>query len=98
MKKHYLFVLLALAFAVQTAHHAEHVTQLIQIYALGFKPPEAHGLLGSVFDFEWVHFVYNIGLEVALIGLWLGYRSSATRVPSEGHASRFTIRAPHILT
>ena len=69
-----LFALLALAFAVQTAHHAEHVTQLIQIYALGFKPPEAHGLLGSVFDFEWVHFLYNLGLEVALIGLWLGYR------------------------
>ncbi len=69
-----LFAVLALAFAVQTAHHAEHVTQLIQIYALGFKPPEAHGLLGSVFDFEWVHFLYNLGLETALIGLWLGYR------------------------
>ncbi len=69
-----LFAVLALAFVVQTAHHAEHVTQLIQIYALDFKPPEAHGLLGSVFDFEWVHFVYNLGLEAALVGLWLGYR------------------------
>jgi len=74
MKTRTLFVFLALAFAVQTAHHAEHVTQLIQIYALGFKPPEAHGLLGSVFDFEWVHFIYNIGLELTLIGLWFGYR------------------------
>jgi hypothetical protein len=27
-----------------------------------------------VFDFEWVHFSYNVGLEAALIGLWLAYR------------------------
>ena len=74
MKTRALFTLLALAFAVQTAHHAEHVTQLIQIYALGFKPPEAHGLLGSVFDFEWVHFLYNLSLEAILVMLWLGYR------------------------
>ncbi len=71
-----LFAVLALAFAAQTAHYAEHVAQLIQIYALGIKPPEAHGLLGSVFDFEWVHFLYNIGLEVVLVGLWLRYRST----------------------
>jgi hypothetical protein len=29
--------------------------------------------LGSVFDFEWVHFTYNVVLELTLIGLWLGY-------------------------
>lgn len=74
MKTRTLFVLLGLALLVQTAHHAEHVTQLIQIYALDFRPPEAHGLLGSVFDFEWVHFIYNIGLELTLVGLWVGYR------------------------
>jgi len=82
MKTRALFALLALAFAVQTAHHAEHVTQLIQIYALDFKPPEAHGLLGSVFDFEWVHFIYNIGLELTLIGLWLGYRRARRNDPA----------------
>ncbi len=69
-----LFTLLAFVFALQTAHYAEHVTQLIQIYALGITPPVAHGLLGSVFDFEWVHFLYNLGLEIVLVGLWLGYR------------------------
>ncbi len=69
-----LFTLLALAFAVQSAHYAEHITQLIQIYALGIAPPEAHGLLGSVLDFEWVHFLYNLGLEIVLVGIWLGYR------------------------
>ena len=77
-----LFVLLAVAFAVQTAHHAEHVTQLIQVYALGLKPPEAHGLLGSIFDFEWVHFLYNFALEAALIGLWLGYRRARQANPA----------------
>ena len=82
MKTRALFVLLALAFAVQTAHHAEHVTQLIQIYAFGFRPPEAHGLLGNVFDFEWVHFIYNVGLEVTLVGLWLGYRRARWGDPS----------------
>jgi len=74
MRTRWLFVFLVLAFLVQTAHHTEHVTQLIQIYALGFKPPEAHGLLGSVFDFEWVHFLYNLSLEAILVMLWLGYR------------------------
>jgi hypothetical protein len=69
-----LFALLSGAFAVQSAHYLEHVAQIVQIYALRYRPPEAHGLLGSVFDFEWVHFVYNQGLEILLVGLWLGYR------------------------
>jgi len=93
MKTRALYALLALAFAVQTVHHAEHVTQLIQIYALGFKPPEAHGLLGSVFDFEWVHFIYNVGLEVTLVGLWLGYRRAR-----RGDPSGVSHRGPTLLT
>lgn len=74
MKTYRVFALLALAFAVQTAHYAEHITQLVQIYTLGIPPPEAHGMLGSLFDFEWVHFIYNLGLEVVFVGLWLLYR------------------------
>ena len=70
-----LFSLFVIIFAVQTGHYAEHLTQMIQIYALHTTPPLARGLLGSVFDFEWVHFVYNLGLEIALAALWLGYRS-----------------------
>jgi hypothetical protein len=75
MKIRGLFLVLAIAFLVQSAHFSEHIAQVYQIYAQGIRPPDAHGLLGSLFDFEWVHFVYNIGLEIALIGLWLGYRS-----------------------
>ena len=74
-----LFVLLSVAFIVQTAHYAEHVAQVIQIYLLDLRPPEAHGLLGSVFDFEWVHFLYNVGLEFALLLLWLRYQSRSRR-------------------
>lgn len=50
---------------VQGAHMVEHVAQVIQKFILGY--PDAHGLLGSIFDFEWVHFIYNTTLEVALI-------------------------------
>jgi len=72
-----LFIPLALAVVVQSTHYAEHVAQLIQIYQLGIAPAAAHGLLGSVFDFEWVHFLYNLSLEGILIALWLGYRNVA---------------------
>ncbi|MGQ0602056.1 MAG: hypothetical protein ACT4QE_10220, partial [Anaerolineales bacterium] len=50
---------------------------LIHIYILGIAPAHAHGLLGAALDFEWVHFVYNLGLEIILIGLWLGYRRAS---------------------
>ena len=65
--------MLAIAFFIQSGHFAEHVVQIIQIYAQGIPGPQAHGLLGSVFDFEWVHFVYNITLEIVLLALCLGY-------------------------
>jgi hypothetical protein len=76
-----LFLALAVAFLVQSAHFAEHIAQIIQIYLEGIAPPNAHGLLGATFDFEWVHFIYNIGLEVVLIGLLLGYRSALQENP-----------------
>ena len=64
MKIRTLFLVLTVAFFVQTAHSAEHLTQVIRIYFGRIAPPNAQGLLGRVFDFEWVHFVYNISLEV----------------------------------
>ncbi|MCA1552767.1 MAG: hypothetical protein LC737_00150 [Chloroflexi bacterium] len=70
------FILLILALVIQTAHYAEHVVQVFQIYSLGIASAQAHGLLGSVFDFEWVHFLYNLGLEIVLIGLWWEFHSA----------------------
>lgn len=79
MRLRRLFGFLVGAFVVQSAHYLEHVAQIVQIYALRYRPPEAHGLLGSVFDFEWVHFVYNQALEILLVALWLGYRRELRR-------------------
>ena len=74
MKTRDLFLALIIIFLVQTLHFTEHIAQLIQIYGQGIKPAAAHGLLGSVFDFEWVHFFFNLGLEATLMVLWLTYR------------------------
>jgi len=74
MNLNILYARLGIVFLVQTGHYAEHVTQLIQIYSQHVTPAQAHGLLGTLFDFEWVHFVYNVGLEIMVIVLWLAYR------------------------
>ena len=55
----------AAALVVQLFHLLEHVVQVAQGKFLGIKP--AHGLLGSFFDLEWVHFIYNWGLFAILI-------------------------------
>ncbi|MBI1729048.1 hypothetical protein HY229_09270 [Candidatus Acetothermia bacterium] len=71
--------LLALIF--QSFHMAEHVAQIIQKFPLG--ETEAHGLLGTILDREWVHLAYN-GVYFGLLAiLLLGYRSvirGSTRV------------------
>jgi hypothetical protein len=63
--------LIALIF--QSFHMAEHVAQIIQKFPLG--EAEAHGLLGSILDREWVHLAYN-GIYFGLLAIMLlGYRS-----------------------
>ncbi len=65
-------VFLAVLAVIQTGHMAEHVAQVIQKFVLLL--PRAPGLLGSIFDFEWVHFVYNNTLEIGLIVVYLWWR------------------------
>ena len=55
----------AFALALQLFHLLEHVVQVAQAKFLNIKP--AHGILGSFFDLEWVHFVYNWGLFIILV-------------------------------
>ncbi|MFI5495966.1 hypothetical protein [Actinoplanes sp. NPDC051859] len=54
------------------AHWAEHLTQAVQIWGLGWPRPEARGVLGIPFpaliSSEWLHYGYAI---VMLAGLWL---------------------------
>ena len=60
----YMFIVLA--------HWAEHLTQAVQIYALGWKVPDARGFLGLYYPWmvksEALHYGYAI---VMLIGLWI---------------------------
>ena len=53
------------ALGLQLFHLLEHVVQVAQGKFLGIKP--AHGILGSFFDLEWVHFLYNWGLFLLLV-------------------------------
>ena len=55
----------AAALGLQLFHQLEHFVQVSQAKILGIKP--AHGILGSLVDLEWVHFVYNNGLYVLLL-------------------------------
>jgi hypothetical protein len=54
------------------AHWAEHLTQAFQIYALGWPPPEARGVLGLWYPWmvksEVLHYGYAL---VMLVGLWM---------------------------
>jgi hypothetical protein len=68
-------VLFTLLLAVMTAHQAEHVAQIWQKdVALASCPNECRGLLGFVFDIEWIHFAYNTSILVAVVVLyaWTG--------------------------
>jgi len=57
---------------VVLAHWAEHLTQAVQIYVLGWPRPQAGGVLGLFFPFlvssEILHYGYAI---VMLIGIWM---------------------------
>ncbi|HEU5475584.1 MAG TPA: hypothetical protein VFV67_33500 [Actinophytocola sp.] len=55
------------------AHWVEHITQAVQIYALGWARPEAKGALGLAFPWlvtsEWLHYGFAIVMLVGLIML-----------------------------
>src|SRR5690349_2978395 len=56
---------------LQLGHLGEHLVQIAQIHLLGWSPPEARGLVAA-FDVERVHFLWNVGVLVA-VG-WLDRR------------------------
>ncbi len=59
-------------FMIQSAHMAEHVAQVTQKFILGWS--KAPGLLGAIFDLEWVHFLYNSSLQVAILTILIFWR------------------------
>jgi hypothetical protein len=67
-----LFSFLALS---QTAHFGEHVVQMIQIHLLGLRGPDAQGLVGRL-NIEWVHFIWNAWVLIALVVLVTNFRGN----------------------
>jgi hypothetical protein len=57
--------LLSILAVSQSAHLIEHVTQMIQIHILGLSGPAARGVVGQL-DIEWVHFIWNAWVLLAL--------------------------------
>jgi hypothetical protein len=63
------------------AHLAEHIVQAIQIYGLGWAPPDARGVLGMAFPWlvtsESMHYGYAIVMLIGLVLLRPGFVGSA---------------------
>ncbi|HRJ42078.1 MAG TPA: hypothetical protein PL105_09360, partial [Caldilineaceae bacterium] len=64
-------MLLSLLLTAQGGHTVEHVVQWLQYYLLGWPIRQANGLLSAA-NVEWVHFVWNWGVLLAIIGLMRG--------------------------
>jgi hypothetical protein len=58
--------LLSILAVSQTAHLFEHVAQMAQIHVLGLSGTAARGVVGQL-DIEWVHFIWNAWVLVALV-------------------------------
>lgn len=67
-----LYVALALT---QTGHVGEHVAQVTQLRVLGLSGEHAHGVFGAL-DVEWVHFVWNAWVLVAVALLLVPFRAN----------------------
>lgn len=75
MRRAALPLLFTALIGVMAAHEAEHVAQVIQKDAVAAScPNDCRGLLGFVFDIEWVHLAYNASIEAALLALVVGFR------------------------
>lgn len=73
---------LLVVFVVQTFHMLEHGVQVFQVYVADAETRS--GLVGSVADTEWVHFLYNTGVLAFLVWAWwaLGRASPALGRPA----------------
>lgn len=68
-------IVFTLTYLVMIAHEIEHVAQMYQKWVMKVQCPfECRGLMGDVFDIEWVHWAYNFSTFVVLIVAWLGMR------------------------
>jgi hypothetical protein len=59
----------------QTAHLFEHVAQMVQIHVLHLSGANAQGIIGQL-NIEWVHFIWNSFVLVALLVLLPHFRTN----------------------
>jgi hypothetical protein len=73
----------------QTGHFLEHVAQMIQVHVLALTGPDARGIFGTL-DIEWVHFVWNTWVLIAVAVLLFRYPANrwlwVTAIFSTWHA------------
>lgn len=66
---------------VVVAHWVEHITQAVQIYALGWPRPKAGGALGLAFPWlvksEWLHYGFAVVMLVLFVTLRHGFTGRA---------------------
>jgi len=67
------------AVLLQGFHQVEHVVQVVQRSVLGVA--NGAGVLGSVFDIEPVHMVYNAAFLGLLAAVYLGARGNRVAIP-----------------
>jgi hypothetical protein len=60
----------------QTAHLLEHVAQMFQIHVQHLTGSSAQGIVGQL-NIEWVHFIWNAFVLVALVVLLPHFRTNA---------------------
>jgi hypothetical protein len=72
--RHYGWLALFYVLVVtQGGHVVEHIVQVTQIHVVGTPPKQARGVFGAL-DIEWVHFVWNTWVLVAVVLLVLRFR------------------------
>ena len=69
------FALFYVLLVTQTGHVVEHLAQMTQIHVLGIPGPHAHGIFGAL-DIEWVHFIWNSWVILALALLVYRFRAN----------------------
>lgn len=73
-RRHYGWLALFYALVVtQGGHVIEHVVQVTQIHVAGTPAKQAKGVFGAL-DIEWVHFVWNTWVLIAVVLLVLRFR------------------------
>jgi hypothetical protein len=70
--------------ALQGFHEMEHIVQVFQRTVMGIGT--GAGMLGSVFDVEPVHMVYNLAFLVLLGAVYVGCRRDRSVIPAHPDA------------